>query len=825
MPYLAKKLVLCLGFAFVASLSTATTLNEREQAYLQSKGEIVFVIQAGHAPFEFLNKRQVGGMDVELAQWMATEMGFKARFEVAPLEQAMDMLRSGEADAMATLFYSDSRDVEFDFSHTTKIVPVVLYVRTDREDIAGFEDLEGRSVAVMGASRTLDELQRKNIRCEVRFVPTTEQCAILLKEGAVDAMIGNDLVVQHYLYSSGKGDLKPIGDPLYNARVCMAVKKGNRDLLGILNKGIASAQKDGTLYKIQAKWLGSKDSRHTLPLRTLLLMGSIAAAIVALIILLILFWNRKLQQTVDERTRLYAESEERLRQLFEHSPDAIFVMDPDGQIITANSQASRLVKIDRQELLSKTVYDLAPEAFHEEVRENMRQWFAGSLKRCEGFSLASDGSSRPIEMTGGLQKISGREALQLHVRDISQRKEAEEQLLAARKMAEEAREMAEKAQQLAENASQAKSEFLANMSHEIRTPLNGIVGMVQLLADTQMSSEQQNCAETILQSSTGLLKIINHVLDISKIEAGQMDVRISVIDLRAMCDTLYYMFRPLAEQKGVDLKCECLDNVPLYVMGDEGLIEQVLVNLLGNALKFTHHGCVSLNIECNSKSGGDAELYFQVIDTGIGIEKEKRAAVFEKFTQADGSHKRMYGGSGLGLSICKQLIELMGGKIGLFSSRGKGSTFYFHLSLPQTDHPPAPEQPEGNQPTTIAKPGTRVLLAEDNKVNQKVAVAILQKAGCTVDVVDNGQDAIQRVQQEHYDVVLMDCQMPVMDGYEATAHIRAMKEPLCRMPIIAITAHAMKDDQQKCIDGGMDDYISKPVGRQELIGLINKYTM
>ena len=826
----STKLALCFGVACLATLATAAPLSEREQAYLESKQEIVFVAQVRHAPFAFLDKRQVSGMDVELAQWIAAETGFKARFETAPLEQAMEMLRSGEADAMASMFYSDQRDTEFDFSQPTKIVPVVLYVRADREGITGYDDLEGRRVAIMGASRTLDELQRKNIQCEVRFVPTTEECAILLEKGEVDAMIGNELVVQHYLYATGKGDLKLIGDPLYNARMCMAVKSGNRDLLGILNKGISDAQASGTLYKIQAKWLGSEYSKHTLPLRTILLLAAIAASILTLVILLILLWNRKLKQTVGERTRLYADSEERLRQLFEHSPDAIFVFDQEGHIVTANSQAGRLVKMDRQELLSKTVYDLSPEDCHEEVRTNMVQWFAGTLKQCEGFSQTSDGSCRPIEMTGRLQKISGKQALQLHVRDISQRKEAEEQMLAARKMAEGARQMAEESRQMAENAkeqaetaSQAKSEFLANMSHEIRTPLNGIVGMAQLLSDTPMNSEQKNCADTILQSTTGLLKIINHVLDISKIEAGQMSVSESALDLHAMCDTLYYMFRPFAEQKGIALRCECHSNVPPYVLGDEGLIEQVLINLLGNAMKFTHHGSISLNIECNSKSGKGAELYFQVIDTGIGIEKEKQAIVFEKFTQADGSHKRMYGGTGLGLSISRQLIELMGGTIGVFSSRGKGSTFYFHLTLPQVEHSPAPE-PEGGKSATISKPDVRVLLVEDNKVNQKVAIAILQKAGCKVDAADNGQDAIQQVQREHYDVVLMDCQMPVMDGFEATARIRAMKEPLCRIPIIAITAHAMKDDQRKCIDGGMDDYLSKPVGRQQLIDLINKYT-
>jgi PAS domain S-box-containing protein len=826
----STKLSVCFGIACVASLATAAPINEREQAYLESRKEIVFVAHARNAPFAFLDKRQVSGMDVELAQWIAADMGFKVRFETASLEQAMEMLRSGEADATTSLFYSDQRDAEFDFSDTTKIVPVVLYVRADRKDIEGYDDLEGLRVAVMGASRTLDELQREDIQCEVRFVPTTEECAILVEEGKVDAMIGNELVVQHYLYSTGKGELKLVGGPLYNAKMCMAVRNGNRELLGILNKGIANAQENGMLYKIQAKWLGSEYAKHTVPLRTILLMAAMAAAILAVIIFLILLWNRKLQQTVEDRTRLYSESEERLRQLFEHSPDAIFVFDREGHIVTANSQAGRLVKMDRQELLSKTVYDLAPEESHDEVRANMEKWFAGALKQCEGFSQASDGSSRPIEMTGSLQKISGKQALQLHVRDISPRKEAEEQMLAARNMAEETREMAEKAREMAENAqelaetsSQAKSEFLTNMSHEIRTPLNGIVGMVQLLADTPMNSEQQNCTDTILQSSTGLLKIINHVLDLSKIEAGQMDVRTSVINLHALCDMLYYMFLPIAKQKGIDLKCECMDKVPLYVMGDEGLIEQVLVNLLGNAMKFTHHGSVSLNIECNSKSGEDTELYFQVIDTGIGIEKGTQAAVFEKFTQADGSHKRMYGGTGLGLSISKQLIELMGGTIGLFSAKGKGSTFYFQLTLPQTDQPPAPE-PEGDRTPTITRPDVKVLLVEDNLVNQKVAIAILEKAGCKVEAVDNGQDAIQQIQREHYDAVLMDCQMPIMDGYEATALIRAMKEPLCKIPIIAITAHAMKDDQRKCIDGGMDDYLSKPVGRQELIDIINKYT-
>jgi CheY-like chemotaxis protein len=262
--------------------------------------------------------------------------------------------------------------------------------------------------------------------------------------------------------------------------------------------------------------------------------------------------------------------------------------------------------------------------------------------------------------------------------------------------------------------------------------------------------------------------------------------------------------------------------VPLYVEGDEGLIEQILANLIGNALKFTHKGSITLNIECLKKGPDGAELHFQVIDTGIGISKEKQVTIFEKFTQADGSAKRMYGGTGLGLAICKQLVELLEGTIGLISSKGRGSTFFFSLTLPQANHPAKQEMPTPNT-TPAVREGVKVLLVEDNKVNQKVAIAILRKAGCQVEAVENGQDAIQRVAKIVYDIVLMDCQMPVMDGFEATARIREMGGAKSKTPIIAITAHAMKDDRQKCLDGGMDDYISKPVSRNELVALINKY--
>ena len=809
--------------ALFAGNLLAAPLSDEERAYLENKGEIVFVSQPNHAPFEFIRKKHLSGMNVELAQWMAADMGFKIRFETAPLTEALEMLRSGQVDAMTSLFYTRTRDSEFNFSTTLKLTPITLFVRSDREDIADIHDLEGLRVVIMGSSHALEILQRRNVTCRTRFMPTMEECIALVVAGEVDAMVGNELVTQHYLYSSESIGLKLVGDPLFTARLCMAVRQDNDILLGILNKGIAHAQKSGMLYKIQGKWLGSEYSKNRLPLRTYLLIVSLGAALVTGLVLMILLWNRKLRQKVEKHTRQFADSEERLRQFFENSPDAVFVLEKEGGIVAVNSRACTFVKMKKGELLSKTIYDLAPEDQHAAVRENLEMWFSGKLQLCEGFSQASDGNVTPIEMTGNLLKLQRLPVLQIHARDITLRKEAEEKLHAARKLAEKAREMAENATEMAETASHAKSEFLANMSHEIRTPLNGIVGMAELLDDTPpLTREQQNCTETILQSTTGLLSIINHVLDISKIEAGQMDVRISSIDLRDLCDKVFDQFSAPAKKIGVALHCACTDDVPLYVEGDEGLIEQVVINLVGNALKFTHNGSITLNIECRKKGPGGAELHFQVIDTGIGIPKGKQATIFEKFIQADGSTKRMYGGTGLGLAICKQLVELLGGTIGLISSTGQGSTFFFSLVLPQASHPAQLKDPRADKVPEM-RADIKVLLVEDNKVNQKVAMAILRKAGCQVDAVENGQDAIQQVAKQAYDIVLMDCQMPVMDGFEATAQIRAMGGAVAQTPIIAITAHAMKDDRKKCLDSGMNDYISKPVSRNELIALINKY--
>jgi signal transduction histidine kinase/CheY-like chemotaxis protein len=353
---------------------------------------------------------------------------------------------------------------------------------------------------------------------------------------------------------------------------------------------------------------------------------------------------------------------------------------------------------------------------------------------------------------------------------------------------------------------QAKAQFLANMSHEIRTPINGVLGITALLLDTDLTLKQREFAETIDCSARGLLHIINDVLDLSKIEAGRMALKLEPVRLASLLDVTHHILRADAEARGLRFTT-CLDpNLPEWVMADAGRIRQGLLNFTSNAIKFTAAGEVRIDASRDPDSG---HILFQVTDTGIGIPPEGRKKLFQPFTQLDASDRREYGGTGLGLSITRRLVELMGGTIGVESQPGVGSTFWFRLPLQSA-------KPEQNLPAAETNPADAatgvcrhpVLVVEDNAVNRRVAVGLLQKLGYAVDAVTNGREAVERVAAAEYSLVLMDCQMPVMDGFDATREIRKRG---CQIPIVALTARAMRDDEQQCLDAGMNDYLSKPI--------------
>jgi len=540
-----------------------------------------------------------------------------------------------------------------------------------------------------------------------------------------------------------------------------------------------------------------------------------------------------LEQEIADRINVenkLRDSEEKYRDIFENSVEGIFKTTPKGRLISVNPALARILGYSSPADMMYHINDLSEQVYVDPNQRNKLlkllakdgqvSGFEAKQRRGDGTVIWVSISSRAVKDTlGNLVHIQG------SIEDITERKRTEDIL--------------RQAKEIAENANRAKSEFLATMSHEIRTPMNAIIGMAELILGTELTEVQQQYLKRLSKSSNHLMAILNDILDVSKIEAGKLELEAVPFNLDKLCRDTVNMLSYQVEQKNLRLSYHLACD-SIYFKGDFHRLRQILLNLIGNAVKFTQKGEISLrvsdavsgNAEMNASADRKVALLFSIKDTGIGIPREKLQVIFETFAQLDASSTRQYGGTGLGLAICKKLVSLMEGEIWAESAPAEGSTFFFTIRLETADKNEI-EKLSGKLPSpavvngfnAISAISLRILLAEDFLVNQEVIMPILKARGHRVTLVENGEEAIRAVENSPYDLILMDIQMPVMDGIEATRQIRALTDmEAANVPIIALTAHALKGDRQKYVQAGMDECLIKPIRPSKLIHMVERFS-
>ena len=541
--------------------------------------------------------------------------------------------------------------------------------------------------------------------------------------------------------------------------------------------------------------------------------------------------NEFLKSEIGEREKAEAalqRSSARLQAVFNNVAVGISILAPDGRYIHFNGRWAEMLGYRAEELYDANYNDFIHPDDMEKSSRHFSALISGVISgyRMEKRYVRKDGSV----FTGDLSvtPIIGREgrpdSIIAVVSDITSRKIIEEEL--------------KKARDVAEKANHAKSDFLANISHEIRTPMNAIVGMTELIMDTDLEGDQKEYVSVIKQSSESLMVLINDILDVSKIESGMLELEQIDFDIRKIMNFIHGIFLFQTKQKKLKFTIDISPDVPGALIGDPVRLRQVIVNFVGNAVKFTKKGSVSIKVEVSEiyvgKNGEPdvIELQFSVIDTGIGIPIDVQGRIFEGFIQSDSSTTRKYGGTGLGLTINRMLVNKMGGRIWLESSPESGSTFYFTVRMKKSMTQPAVDEKKALSPAHATRGGSQtlarklsILLVEDNAINRKITVRMVERRGHTVEIAENGVEALKVLKKRKFDLVLLDIQMPVMDGYETAMKIRSSKtghfDP--GIKIIAMTAHTMKGDREKCIAAGMDDYIPKPFKSTDLFAAIEKH--
>jgi signal transduction histidine kinase/CheY-like chemotaxis protein/ABC-type amino acid transport substrate-binding protein len=765
-----------------------------------------------YPPYEYLDSKQVPkGYNVELSRLIGDILSADVQFNLSKWSQAIKLLDTGEVDVLQGMALSSERARTYYFSqpHTQTWRSVFVFKGSG---ITGLDDLTKARILIQQGDIAKDYLKLIDFAGTTVEVPTQEDALFLLNTGKYDAAIVNHMYGMYFSKHNSLNKIDVLTERILTRDYCYASQ--DKELISRINGALKTLIQNRKLIDLQAKWFseyeprkdlhGLFDARHWRWLIPISLL--IISMLVVLVTLQIRLRRRskllehELSRRCDVETELRRE-----HSLFTNGPVVLYHLKaepPELLYISPNISQWGFTSEDVE-----VIKDMIVSVFksgEQDLQTNQMD---------ENGNLIENATARQYRLvtkTGEHRWVfdyslshTGSDGYCIHygyLLDITPRIELEEAL--------------QDAKIKAEAGSTAKGHFLASMSHEIRTPLNGIIGLIDILRDMHATEQQAEIIDMLHKSGRSLYRIVSDVLDLSKIESGKMELLISPFNLRFLVEDMVRGFAFHRDKSNLDIRSSISDDLPDTVMGDMARLRQILLNLMQNAVKFTHEGWVELAVEVYSRTADEARILFTVGDTGIGIDKAKFKDIFDNFGQADNMIFSQYGGTGLGLSIVKRLVEMMNGFIWVESEPGKGSYFYFIIPFRlREDTGEAINASDQQIPSQFeAFPSHKVLVVEDDLISQKVLRHQLEKWGLTVVLAANGEKALEVYKTENPEFILMDLQMPVMDGIEATQRIRSMERGTDNhIPISAVTAAVLAADRQRCLDSGMDHYVTKPI--------------
>ena len=817
-----------LGLACVALCAAAPAA---EPPSAGAGPEYLFLGNAHYPPFIYQENNKAAGLVVDLGQAIIQKAQINARIAAMEWGEAQAQLRNAQADALLLVNKTPEREKLYDFSLPLLKSEFVFFRHSDRTDISDIESLGGKTVGVERGGYTT-ALMQKYPQVKLHTVGDLREAFAQLAHGQIDALITERWAGELELARSGISDINVIDRPVDATLSYIAVRKGNQALLDKINNGLTLLDADGTRQKILDRWTKKKVVYVTKEKISQYEIVRLLALVVFVLFCFLVVYSRKL-----------ARIKTHLEEISTTVPCALYDYHLDEAGHTHfhyfNDRLLEIFEIDRDELQRNPT--LIDSVMHPDDRERVREATlraheSGRLLLLEARIVVRSGAEKWIRISA--LPTTSRQGQHVvwsgYYLDITEEKH--NGLLAIQREVQ--------AKEAAEAANAAKSRFFASMSHEIRTPMNGVIGMTDIVLDSELTAEQREHLNVVKSSADSLLTIIDDILDFTKLDAGRMTIEKIPFDLYQLVADVIKPLALQADAKAIELVCEIAPALPRHLMGDPGRLRQIMNNLLNNAIKFTPQGKVGLYLTVEADGQHAPMLHLAVTDTGIGISAEKQRAIFDPFTQEDVSTTRRFGGTGLGLTISKKLTELLGGTIGLESESGKGSRFHVRLPLETDPRQPAQATPHDllqimqtaphdatgeAASTTPAAPrqimSLKILAVEDNVINQKLISTLLHNWGHQVALANNGQEALDRHLGAAFDLILMDIHMPVMGGIDAACQIRAREAKLAgtpRTPIYALTAAALPEERREALEKGIDGYLTKPINRGELRALLDR---